>query len=151
MTYEGWTVEGLIRIIYIFNVLVTPQSIPEKRRDIRVVAFCAVEVQVRLASIIPDSSAVAEDDGAEHLTVFSRFLPRRTTGKREVCLFRRIPQKYYEGRRRRTSQTTTGTKDEGNRILLRIEKERERERTGLCRRCRRCQRERNIKGCPRTR
>lgn len=59
--------------------------------------------RARLASIIPDSSMVAEDDGAEHLPVFSRFVLRRW--EKGVCLFRGI----IAGRRRRTSQTTTGT------------------------------------------
>lgn len=63
-------------------------------------------------------------------------------GKGRSIFFAELLQTAEEGPRQTT--TTTGTRT--NRILLRVE----RERGGLRRPCRRCRRERNIKGRPRT-
>lgn len=68
---------------------------------------------------------VAEDDGVEHLTVFSRFLLRRW--EKGGLPF---PQNYYRPPRKNLANDDW-REDEGNRILLRMEKEREKGRDSV--------------------
>lgn len=135
-----WTMEGLMRIQHSRYARSPAISIPEKRRDVRAATlFRRERPRARLASIIPDSSTEPNICRSSHDSFCA-------VGKREDLSF---PRNYY--RPPKKDLANDWHEDEGNRILLRIEREKGREEGTSPPSSSSSTRTENIKGRPRTR